>query len=164
MRSALIALSLVATLVAIPSPASASPEKWPSANSGFVTRDGASLRLDRRDFRFAGTNIYWLGLDENVGGIDYPTFVRIRDALDTAKAMGMTVVRSHMLTSTGHPLTLLPSKEAGFNDEAFETIDYAIAYAGKVGIALPLRPVARRPTGILKRAGDQPEGEQAQKS
>ncbi|MEU4690655.1 carbohydrate binding domain-containing protein [Actinoplanes sp. NPDC023714] len=138
MRSALIALTVMASL-AVPSPASATaPEKWPSLNKTFVTRDGASLSLDRRDFRFAGTNIYWLGLDENVGGIGYPTYFRIRDALDTARAMGMTVVRSHMLTSTGHPLTLLPSKEAGFNDEAFRTVDYAIAYAGRVGIRLIL--------------------------
>ena len=42
-------------------------------------------------FRFAGTNLYWLGLDENVGGVDYPTYFRIRDALDTAKALRQTV-------------------------------------------------------------------------
>ena len=73
---------------------------WRSRNTAFVARDGASLTVNGRPFRFAGTNIYWLGLDENVGGVDYPTFFRIRDALDTAKAMGFTVVRSHMLAST----------------------------------------------------------------
>ncbi|MFI7601412.1 cellulase family glycosylhydrolase [Actinoplanes sp. NPDC049681] len=130
-RMAAVALTVLTTAVAAPAPANA-------GDRGFVTRDGSHLKLAGRDFRFAGTNIYWLGLDENVGGVDYPTFFRIRDAIDTAKAMGMTVIRSHMLVSTGSPKTLLPSKDAGFNDAAFRTIDYAVAYAGKAGIHLVL--------------------------
>ncbi|WP_328468442.1 cellulase family glycosylhydrolase [Actinoplanes sp. NBC_00393] len=109
-----------------------------TGSSRFVTRDGSALKLDGKPFRFAGTNIYWLGLDENVGGIDYPTRFRIRDALDTARAMGLTVVRSHMLASSGHPLTILPSTTGPLNEEAFRTVDYAIAYAGKLGIKLVL--------------------------
>jgi hypothetical protein len=142
--AATFALTLVTTAVVGPSAAAVAGEHygasgtWTSLNSRFVTRDGTHLHVGNRRFRFAGTNIYWLGLDENVGGVDYPTHFRIRDALDTAKAMGMTVVRSHMLASTGHPKTLLPSKDAGYHDEAFRTIDYAIAYAGKVGIRLIL--------------------------
>ncbi|MEJ5945987.1 carbohydrate binding domain-containing protein [Pseudokineococcus basanitobsidens] len=109
----------------------------PSRNTSFVTREGGTLRLDGEPFRFSGPNIYWLGLDENVGGVAYPTRFRIRDALDTAAATGATVVRSHMLASTGDPLTLRP--EAGtWNDEAFATIDYAMAYAGELGIRLVL--------------------------
>lgn len=110
----------------------------PSINTEFVTRQDSRLMLDGEQFRFAGTNIYWLGLDENVGGVDYPTYFRIRDALDTVKAMGMTVVRSHMLASTGNELSILPSKEEGFNEEAFRTVDYAIAYAGSIGVRLIL--------------------------
>ena len=34
--------------------------------SSFVTRSGAQLMLDNEPFRFAGANMYWLGLDENV--------------------------------------------------------------------------------------------------
>ncbi|MEU4423602.1 cellulase family glycosylhydrolase [Actinoplanes sp. NPDC024001] len=104
----------------------------------FVTRDGSTLEVGGKPFRFAGTNIYWLGLDENVGGIDYPTFFRIRDALDTAKTMGLTVVRSHMLASSGHPKTILPATTGPLNEEAFRTVDYAIAYAGKLGLRLIL--------------------------
>ena len=132
LRAVTVALVVLTTALAGPSPASASPHR------GFVTRDGSTLELDGRPFRFAGTNLYWLGLDENVGGVDYPTYFRIRDAIDTAKAMGMTVIRSHMLTSTGNPLSLLPSQEAGFNEAAFRTVDYAMAYAGQVGIRLIL--------------------------
>ena len=111
---------------------------WRSLNTAFVARDGAALTVSGKPFRFAGTNIYWLGLDENVGGVGYPTFFRIRDALDTAKAMGLTVVRSHMLASTGNELSILPSKEGGFNESAFATVDYAIAYAATIGIRLIL--------------------------
>lgn len=131
LRVLTVALTVLTT-IAGPSPASA------SAGRGFVTRNGSTLELNGRPFRFAGTNLYWLGLDENVGGVDYPTYFRIRDAIDTAKAMGMTVIRSHMLTSTGNPLSLLPSQEAGFNEAAFRTIDYAMAYAGRAGIRLIL--------------------------
>ncbi|WP_433379535.1 cellulase family glycosylhydrolase [Actinoplanes sp. CA-142083] len=125
------ALAVTVLATGLGAPASAKPDS-------FVKRVGSHLELNGKQFRFAGTNMYWLGLDENVGGVDYPTYFRIRDALDTAKAMGMTVVRSHMLVSSGSPKTLLPSKEAGYNDDAFDTIDYAIAYAGKLGLRLVL--------------------------
>src|SRR3982074_2072390 len=57
-------------------------------SDSFVTRQGNRLLLDGRPFRFGGANIYWLGLDENVGGITYPTHFRIDDALATARDMG----------------------------------------------------------------------------
>ncbi|MEW9552246.1 cellulase family glycosylhydrolase [Nonomuraea sp. NPDC050783] len=132
-------LAALALTLSLTPPAHASPQPESSSpNTRYVTRSGPRLSLDGKPFRFAGTNIYWLGLDENVGGVGYPTFFRIRDALDTAKAMGMTVVRSHMLVSTGNALSILPSKEKGFNDEAFATVDYAIAYAGSIGLRLIL--------------------------
>lgn len=134
-RGLAVAVTVLTAAVVVPSPADAG---GPSLNRGFVTRSGSQLELNGKPFRFAGTNLYWLGLDENVGGVDYPTYFRIRDALDTAKAMGLTVVRSHLLVSTGSAKTVLPSKEAGFNDEAFRTIDYAIAYAGQLGLRLIL--------------------------
>lgn len=120
------------------SPASAGIGR--SRNVGFVTRAGSKLLLDGSPFHFSGTNIYWLGLDENVpaGTVDYPTDYRIRDAIDTAADMGAKVIRSDMLISSGGPLTLLPSKAAGINQQAWATIDYAIAYAGSKGIRLVL--------------------------
>ncbi|HYN97339.1 MAG TPA: carbohydrate binding domain-containing protein [Pilimelia sp.] len=102
----------------------------------FVTRSGTGLTLGGAPFRFGGPNIYWLGLDENVGGVDYPTRFRIDDALRTAKAMGSTVVRSHTLgISTGTPLSIEPSL-GEFNADAFATIDYAIAQAHRLGLRL----------------------------
>jgi hypothetical protein len=136
-RSALVLGAASAAAALVPSGASAHPGH-PGTGNPFVTRDGGRLRLAGRPFRFAGTNIYWLGLDENVGGVGYPTYFRIRDALDTAAAMGFTVVRSHMMASTGNPLSILPARDAGFNAAAFATVDYAIAHAGAIGIRLIL--------------------------
>lgn len=114
----------------------AAPSPSTHGRASFVTREGSQLTLDGRRFRFAGPNIYWLGLDENVGGVDYPTYFRIRDALQTARGMGATVVRAHTLgVSTGDPRSLEPTLDE-FNDQAFATIDYAIAQAGRLGLRL----------------------------
>lgn len=134
--------ALLAAPAATAAPASLA-QAFDSKNTSFVQRDGSRLTLDGQTFRASGTNIYWLGLDENVGGVDYPTFFRIKDALDTASRMGVNVVRSHMVTSTGqndtNPLAIMP-RLGEFNEEAFKTVDFAMAYAGSLGIRfiLPL--------------------------
>lgn len=105
-------------------------------NAGFVERDGFKLVLGGKPFRYAGANIYWLGLDENTGSIAYPSHFRVDDALDTAARMGATVVRSHTVgVSTGGALSLEPSL-GHFNDQAFAAIDYAILSARSHGIRL----------------------------
>ena len=104
--------------------------------SRFVTRSGAHLQLNGSTFRFAGANIYWLGLDENVGGVNYPTQFRVDDALMTAKEMGANVVRSHTLgISTGCSLCVEPSLGT-FNQAALQHMDYAIKSAGSHDIRL----------------------------
>ncbi|MFC7625991.1 cellulase family glycosylhydrolase [Microlunatus sp. GCM10028923] len=119
-----------------------------SRNTAFVERDGSRLTLNGRTFRASGMNLYWLGLDENVdvdgddkADVAYPTYFRIKDALDTAGDLGVNVIRSHMAISTSQdgqqPLVLMP--EIGeYNMEAFATIDYALAYAGSQGIRFVL--------------------------
>ncbi len=105
-------------------------------NTEFVKAIGSKLYLNGKQFRFGGANIYWLGLDENVGGIRYPTNFRIDDALETAKDMGVSVVRSHTLgISVGNPLSLEPTLDK-FNNRAFNTIDYSVYEAKKLGIHL----------------------------
>jgi mannan endo-1,4-beta-mannosidase len=102
----------------------------------FVTRSGSQLILNGKPFRFSGANIYWLGLDENVGGINYPTYFRVDDALATAQQMGASVVRSHTLgISVGCPLCIEPALGV-FNETAFQYIDYAIMAAQKHNIRL----------------------------
>jgi mannan endo-1,4-beta-mannosidase len=107
-----------------------------TADNDFIYREGAHLILHAKPFRYAGANVYWLGLDQNVGGVSYPTHFRVDDALDTAKRMGATVVRAHTVgISTGGHLSLEPSL-GRFNETAFEAIDYAIFSAHQHGIRL----------------------------
>ena len=138
--TALLAVLAVIATALLPAGSAAAA---PSA-SAFVQRDGTGLVLAGRPFRFAGPNLYWLGLDENVGGVDpatkgtvdYPTYFRITDGLTTAKAMGATAVRAHTLgVSTGNPKSVEPSL-GRFNPQAFDSIDYAVAEAHRLGLKL----------------------------
>lgn len=102
----------------------------------FITRQGHRLMEGERPFRFAGPNIYWLGLDENVDGVDWPTPFRVRDALDTAVRMGATVVRSHTLgASQGCEKAISPVR-GEYNEEALRRVDFAIKEAGERGLRL----------------------------
>ncbi len=106
----------------------------------FVRRSGSELLLHGQRFRFAGANVYWMGLDENVDGIDYPTHFRVNDVLTTAEVMGATVVRSHTLgISVGCQQCVEPALGV-FNTQAFERIDYAIQSANThhLRLLLPL--------------------------
>jgi mannan endo-1,4-beta-mannosidase len=102
----------------------------------FVVRSGSLLMLDGKPFRFAGPNIYWLGLDENVDGIDWPTEFRVLNALDTAVEMGASVIRSHTLgVSVGHPKSVQPVLGV-MNEEAMRRIDFAVHAARERGLRL----------------------------
>lgn len=106
-------------------------------STGFITRSGTQL-LDEHGspFRFAGANLYWLGLDENVGGVHLPTQFRIRDGLTTAAGLGARVVRAHTVgVSTGNPLSFEPALGI-FNASALDAADFAVAVAGELGLRL----------------------------
>lgn len=108
--------------------------------TSFVTRAGSSLTVDGRPFRFAGANAYWLQLDDNVrdgfGAPTYPTAFRIDDAMRTAQAMGVTVVRT-WANSVGCGRCLMPER-GRMNPEAFASLDYAVASARRHGQRLVL--------------------------
>jgi hypothetical protein len=131
------ALALATGAIAAPAGlANASPARAATRTGGFVSRQGARLMLAGDTFDFGGANMYWLGLDENVGGVDYPTTFRIWDGLRAAQALDVTVVRSHTLgISVGNPKSVEPVLDQ-FNQRAFDTIDYAITTAGRMGIRL----------------------------
>jgi Glycosyl hydrolases family 2, TIM barrel domain len=96
------------------------------ASSGFVTRSGSQLLLDGSPFRFAGSNMHWLALDDFA---EYPSQFRVNDGLDAAKEMGATVIRVHSLgISTGCNNCLEPSLGV-FNNIAFQHDDYVIKAA-----------------------------------
>lgn len=153
-RAAVAVLALLLPLLAVGLPAASRAAPAPAGRSttgttgsvgdGFVQRDGSRLTLGAATFRFAGANLYWAGLDENVGGVspaqagtvDYPSFFRIRDGLTTARAMGATVVRAHTLgVSLGTPKALTPSLGTT-NPAAFATMDYSVAQAKRLGLRL----------------------------
>jgi mannan endo-1,4-beta-mannosidase len=111
-----------------------------AAGDAFVTHQAGELNLNGQPFRFSGMNMYWLGLDENVGGVDYPTKQRIDDAFSNATSMGATVVRAHTLgISVGCVKCIEPSLGV-FNPAAFDSIDYAIKVAGehRIKLIIPL--------------------------
>ncbi|CAH7672323.1 glycoside hydrolase superfamily [Phakopsora pachyrhizi] len=101
----------------------------------FIKKEGTLLKAGSQIYRPVGPNIYWLGLDENVGQkISYPTRGRVREAIAIAAAMGANTIRSITLgVSTGHPLSVWPSK-GETNEDAFDSIDYAIATARHYGL------------------------------
>lgn len=111
-----------------------------AGSQDFVTRSGSTLLLDGAPFRFAGANLYWLGLDDNLrdaaGRPTYPSHYRVADGLAAARSLGATVVRAHTLgISVGCARCLEPSL-GHFNDRAFAAIDYAVATAGVDGLRL----------------------------
>ncbi|CEM02606.1 unnamed protein product [Vitrella brassicaformis CCMP3155] len=100
----------------------------------FISQRGGRLWLGSRPFRFSGANIYWLGLDENVNGIGFPTTFRTEDAILTAKEMGLTVVRSHTLgISFGRNESFQPTL-GEFRPDNLRMADYAVKVAGDHGI------------------------------
>ena len=71
----------------------------PLAVAQFLSPYSVAAAPDGTTFRFAGVNLYWLGIVES--GLRYPTHFEIDDGLATAAEMNRTVVRSFMLVSAG---------------------------------------------------------------
>jgi mannan endo-1,4-beta-mannosidase len=121
-------------------PASASTSnpaaKHEPDESAYVTRTGDQLSLAGKAFRFSGTNMYWLALDDNTPTLSYPTDFEIDDAMATAEAMGDTVVRAWADT-VGCQMCIEPSL-GSFNPAALQSLDYAVASAKRHGIHLIL--------------------------
>lgn len=132
--TALLTVGALVTATVASSPATADPPTRTADT--FVEREETTLTLQGEPFRFAGTNLYWLGLDENVGGVDHPTYFRIDDALKTARAMNATVVRSHTLGTSLGCVPCIQPEPGEFNEDAFAPIDYAIARARAYGLRL----------------------------
>ncbi|PWI12714.1 hypothetical protein DI272_43325 [Streptomyces sp. Act143] len=132
--AAVLTAGAVVTGAVASTPATAGPPGRTA--DAFVQREGAALTLQGRPFRFAGTNLYWLGLDENVGGVDRPTYFRIDDALKTARTMNASVVRSHTLGTSLGCASCLEPKLGEFNEDAFAPVDYAVARSRAYGLRL----------------------------
>jgi hypothetical protein len=105
----------------------------------WIRRNGTRLHEDGGPFAMVGCNIYWLGLDENVppSTVAYPTRFRIREALETARQLGATIVRSHTLgISTGNVRSFESELNTFSFSEPIEVIDYAVHVARELGLRL----------------------------
>ncbi|KAJ0121610.1 endo-1-4-beta-mannosidase C [Diaporthe amygdali] len=112
-----------------------------------ITRDGSALLLNGEPWKAVGPNVYWLGLDENVippagepfyspSNASYPTKGRTTEVMAIVKALGGTMIRAHTLgVSTGNPLSVWP-EEGVVNEQAFESIDWAVFQARAFGLRL----------------------------
>lgn len=121
-----------------------SPVNEQLLRNSYVVRKGSNFYLGGKRWTTSGANVYWLGLDENVippngqpfyapFNASYPTRGRTVEVMNTLVTMGAHTIRSQTLgVSVGNPLSLEP--ELGvFNDEAFETIDWAVWQAREHG-------------------------------
>ena len=146
-----ILISLAATAAAAASDCRACDSHKPRARTDSsdlpITREGPTLLLSGRPWKAVGPNAYWLGLDENVvppagepfyapTNASYPTKGRVAEAMAMTRALGGTMIRAHTLgVSTGNPLSVWP--ESGtVNEEAFESIDWAVWQARVYGLRL----------------------------
>lgn len=112
----------------------------PLMAQSFVQRAGTHLQLDGAPFRYSGPNIEWLGLEgygpHDPMGPRHPSHFEIDDALATTAEMGGKVVRAQTLGDTVGCALCIEPELGRFNESAFQSADYAIAAAGKLGIRL----------------------------
>ena len=105
-----------------------------TSTSNFVRWQNGNFTLEGAKFVPVGLNCYWLGYTE---WHNYPTKAQIEEIFIVASKMKATVVRSHTLgSSNGHPKSLTPTSSTGFNDAAWDPIDYSFSMAKKYGIKL----------------------------
>lgn len=139
-RTVLLGTGAAGALTALPGlPAEAAPAgqaaskggpKGSTEASGFVTTRGAGFRVGRKPFRFSGTNIYYLHQQSHY---------MIDAALDDAAAMGLRVVRAWAFADgTEKSAKPLQPEPYTYDDEALDSLDYAVWKAGQVGLRLVL--------------------------
>ena len=118
-----------------------------TAGGGFVKRAGAELRLDGREFRFAGSNNYYP---------IYKSAFMVDDLLETAKAQGFDVMRVWGSLDIGDPADSstwigggpkegvylqywdAAAGRPAYNDgpNGIQKLDYVVAKAGELGLRL----------------------------
>ena len=102
----------------------------PQPNRSFVTTRDGDFRLDGKPFRFGGTNCYYLHQQSHY---------MIDNALDDASAMGLPVVRAWAFADgSGNSYTPLQPQPYTYDEAAFDSLDYAVWKAGRLGIRLVL--------------------------
>ena len=141
---AVVALAglLLASAAVGTGPAAAAPR---GAAAGFVTRAGATLKLDGKTFRFGGSNNYYLM---------YKSRAMVDDVLADATAARFTVLRTWAYLDIGNEdgsgsvhgkadgvyFQYWDGTKPAYNDgpDGLQRLDYVIAKAGQAGVKLVL--------------------------
>ncbi len=97
--------------------------------SSFVTTHSDGFRIGRASFRFGGTNCYYLHQQSHY---------MIDNALDDAAAMGLPVVRAWAFADGESQPKPLQPRPYVYDERAFDSLDYAVAKAGQLGLRLVL--------------------------
>lgn len=102
-------------------------------SSTFVTRSGNQLFVDGHPFYFLGTNAYYL-LEEAARG-DTTT---VRSLFETARALGMTVVRTWGFHDSSDSLnqSVIQYRPGAYNEHALRGLDYVIEQARRSDVRL----------------------------
>ena len=107
-----------------PAPVVATPRR-----AGFVTARQGEFRLAGKAFRFAGTNTYYL---------HQRSHYMINAALNDAAAMSLAVVRAWAFADGPANDRPLQPEPYVYDEAAFDSLDYAVAQAGELGLRLVL--------------------------
>jgi mannan endo-1,4-beta-mannosidase len=103
---------------------------WPLWPRSFVTVRGSNFQVDRKPWRFGGTNNYYL---------HYKSHYMIDSVLNDAVAMGLRVVRCECFIDgdgAGAGGVTLHPEPFVYNEDAFEFFDYSVFKAGQLGLRL----------------------------
>lgn len=121
--------------------------RHPHQDNDFVRRVGSQLKVDRKEFRFAGTNNYYSA---------YKSTLMVDDVLGDADDQGFTVLRTWGFIDIGNQDGTNSTRgkadgvvyyhfkndgaEPGFNDgpDGLQHLDYVVFKAGQLGIRLVL--------------------------
>jgi mannan endo-1,4-beta-mannosidase len=96
----------------------------------FVQVRGGGFELDGKPFRFGGSNCYYLHQQSHY---------MIDNVLDDAAAMGLPVIRAWAFADgSGNGYTALQPQLGVYDEDAFDSLDYAVHRAGQLGIRLVL--------------------------
>ncbi|MFE0464092.1 cellulase family glycosylhydrolase [Kitasatospora sp. NPDC058965] len=130
-RRALLGAAAAVTLTAAAAaPAAAATPAQQPRRSAFVTARDGELRLNGAPFRFGGTNCYYLHQQSHY---------MIDAVLDDAAAMGLGVVRAWAFADgSGQSYRPLQPSPYRYDEQAFDSLDYAVHKAGQLGLRLVL--------------------------
>ncbi len=117
-----------------------------------MTRSGSQLLVGGTARRFAGTNMYWLGLNDNLrdanGAATVPTLATTQQAMDAAVGMNSSILRIHTFginygDAEGKSTPTVMPTLGNYNESTFRQLDNILYEATQRGLYI-VAPVADR--------------------